>query len=79
LSLISASRAQDVSTRLKGLHSVLSYKRLSKGRFQLPRVTAGADRVVLDGTQLAMLLGGFDPVRTRRTEAWNPPERRGVA
>jgi transposase len=56
---------------------VLYYKRLSRGRFQLPRVTAGADRVVLDGTQLAMLLGGFDPVRTRRTEAWDPPEPRG--
>ncbi len=57
---------------------VLYYKRLSRGRFQLPRVTAGADRVVLDGTQLAMLLGGFDPVRTRRTEAWGPPAPGGV-
>jgi hypothetical protein len=42
-------------------------------------MTAGADRVVLDGTQLAMLLGGFDPVRTRRTEAWEPTTRRGAA
>ena len=58
---------------------VVYYKRLARGRFQLPRLTAGADRVVLDGTQLAMLLGGFDPVKTRRTEAWSPPERRGVA
>lgn len=58
---------------------VVYYKRLARGRFQLPRLTAGADRVVLDGTQLAMLLGGFDPVRTRRTEAWSPPERRGAA
>ena len=41
--------------------------------------TAGADRVVLDGTQLAMLLGGFDPVKTRRTEAWEPAARRGAA
>ncbi len=58
---------------------VVYYKRLARGRFQLPRLTAGTDRVVLDGTQLAMLLGGFDPVKTRRTEAWNPPERRGAA
>jgi transposase len=58
---------------------VVYYKRLARGRFQLPRMTAGADRVVLDGTQLAMLLGGFDPVRTRRTEAWEPTTRRGAA
>jgi transposase len=58
---------------------VVYYKRLARGRFQLPRLIAGADRVVLDGTQLAMLLGGFDPVKTRRTEAWSPPERRGAA
>ena len=58
---------------------VVYYKRLSKGRFHLPRAIAGADRIALDATQLAMLLGGFDPVRTRRTEAWTPPERRGVA
>lgn len=58
---------------------VVYYKRLARGRFQLPRVTAGTDRIVLDGTQLAMLLGGFDPVKTRRTEAWEPAERRGAA
>ncbi len=58
---------------------VVYYKRLARGRFQLPRLTAGADRVVLDGTQLAMLLGGFDPVKTRRTDAWEPAIRRGAA
>lgn len=58
---------------------VVYYKRLARGRFQLPRLTAGADRVVLDGTQLAMLLGGFDPVRTRRTAAWEPATRHGAA
>lgn len=51
---------------------VVYYKRLARGRFELPPLKVGADRVVLDGTQLAMLLGGFDPVRTRRTEAWEP-------
>ena len=53
---------------------VVYYKRLARGRFQVPRPKAGADRVELDGTQLAMLLGGFEPVRTGRTEAWSPPE-----
>jgi len=55
---------------------VLYYKRLSRGRFQIPRVASGADRIVLDATQLAMLLGGFDPVRVRRTEAWEPSRAR---
>jgi transposase len=58
---------------------VVYYKRLARGRFQLPRMTGDTDRVVLDGTQLAMLLGGFDPVKTRRTEAWEPAGRRSVA
>jgi len=58
---------------------VVYYKRLARGRFQRPPMTAGADRVVLDGTQLTMLLGGFDPVRTRRTEAWEPAARRADA
>jgi transposase len=55
---------------------VLYYKRLARGRFRMPRVADGADRVVLDGTELAMLLGGFDLVRTRRDEAWEPGRRR---
>jgi len=58
---------------------VLYYKRLARGRFVLPRVTAGADRVVLDATQLAMLLGGFDPVNARRVAAWEPASRRASA
>jgi transposase len=51
---------------------VVYYKRLARGRFQLPRLTADADRIVLDPTQLVMLLGGFEPVSTRRTPAWQP-------
>ncbi len=51
---------------------VVYYKRLAKGRFRLPTLDAKADRVVLDGTELAMLLGGFDLARTRRQSAWRP-------
>lgn len=51
---------------------VVYYKRLAKGRFPLPAIAADADRVVLDGTELAMLLGGFDLARTRRQAAWRP-------
>lgn len=49
---------------------VVYYKRLAKGRFRLPVIAADADRVALDGTELAMLLGGFDLARTRRQSAW---------
>jgi transposase len=55
---------------------VVYYKRLARGRFRLPKVGAGADRIVLDGTELAMLLGGFDIVSARRVAAWEPRARR---
>ena len=51
---------------------VLYYKRLSKGRFRLPRVPAGADRIVMDGTELAMLLGGYEVRASQRQPAWQP-------
>lgn len=54
---------------------VLYYKRLARGRFRMPKIPTGADRVVLDGTELAMLLGGFDLVGARRAEAWEPGNR----
>jgi len=58
---------------------VVYYKRLARGRFRMPRVSAGADRVVLDGTELAMLLGGFDIAQTQRKDAWEPKTRRPAA
>jgi transposase len=58
---------------------VLYYKRLAKGQFRLPRVPEGADRVVLDSTELAMLLGGFDLALARRQPAWEPRRRPLVA
>ena len=53
---------------------VVYYKRLAKGRFRLPTIPVDQDRVVLDGTELAMLLGGFDLARTRRIPAWRRVE-----
>ena len=50
---------------------VVYYKRLARGRFRLPEIDAKADRVILDGTELAMLLGGFDLTRSRRQVAWH--------
>jgi len=51
---------------------VVYYKRLAEGRFKWPRVAPDADRVVLDPTELTMLLGGFDLTNARRTPAWQP-------
>lgn len=49
---------------------VVYYKRLAKGCFRLPRFDATVDRVILDGTELTMLLGGFDLTRSTRQRAW---------
>lgn len=54
---------------------VLYYKRLERGRFQLPKVAAGARRVEMDGTQLMMLLDGIDVTRVHRAAVWQPPAR----
>jgi transposase len=54
---------------------VVYYKRLARGRFRMPRIATGADRIVLDSTELAMLLGGFDLAGARRVEAWQPRGR----
>jgi transposase len=58
---------------------VVYYKRLARGRFRLPRVASSADRVVLDATELAMLLGGFDVAHAPRAKAWEPGTRRPAA
>lgn len=54
---------------------VLYYKRLARGRFRMPAIAKSTDRVVLDATELAMLLGGFELGRTRRLDPWEPPKR----
>lgn len=52
---------------------VLYYKRLSQGRFRMPKVPANATRVELDATALTMLLDGIDVKYVRRPVAWTPP------
>jgi transposase len=49
---------------------VLYYKRLSRGRFRMPSVRAGATRIEMDATTLAMLLDGIDVERVRRPAAY---------
>ena len=52
---------------------VLYYKRLSQGRFRLPAIPQGAQRVQMDATTLAMLLDGIDVKHVRRPVHWSPP------
>jgi transposase len=52
---------------------VIYYKRLQKGRFQMPEVRPGQRTVTLVGTQLSMLLGGFD-LNVERLRRWHPPQ-----
>lgn len=48
----------------------LTYKRLERGRFQVPVVHG--DRAQMSGAQLAALLEGIDLSRARRIPVWNP-------
>lgn len=45
---------------------VLLYRRVERGRFRIPRVPAGAERAVLDATELTMLLDGIDLAHVKR-------------
>jgi transposase len=51
---------------------VVLYKRFEKGRVRLPPIVPGAERISLDGAQLAMLLDGIDLSRVQRDAAWSP-------
>jgi transposase len=52
---------------------ILYYKRLSQGRFRMPKIPSDVTRVELDATTLAMLLDGIDVKYVRRPAAWAPP------
>ena len=51
---------------------VVYYKRLEKGRFQLPVVDPRRRHVEMEPAQLAMLLDGID-LNARRLARWSPP------
>ena len=57
---------------------MLSYKRLERGRFSMPRIPEGASQVVLDPASLAMLLDGIDLRAVRRTTMWQPTTRKSA-
>ena len=51
---------------------VLYYKRLERGRFRAPRLSADGKAAELDATGLAMLLDGIDVAKVRRPDPWKP-------
>lgn len=51
----------------------LFYKRLERGRFRLPQVTATQTSVRLEATQLRLLLDGADWERVHLPCPWQPP------
>lgn len=52
---------------------VLVYKRLERGRFQLPALRG--NRVQMTAAQLGALLDGIDLSRARRIPVWNPQKQ----
>jgi transposase len=56
---------------------VLYMKRLERGRFQLPAVSARTKHVEMEPAQLAMLLDGID-LNARRLARWNPSGDKGI-
>lgn len=64
------SPAQTAELCLARLHSLVSYKRLEKGKFVWPPIVEGA--LQLTAAQLALLIEGID---WRRTVAPEAPER----
>jgi len=53
-------------------------KRLERGTFAWPAPEAGRDHVELRNEDLALLIGGLDPARTRRRR-WYERRPRGIA
>ncbi len=53
---------------------VMIYKRLEKGRFQLPRQLAAGDRSLsIEASELVLLLEGIDLRGAKRLPRWTPP------
>ena len=55
---------------------ILAYKRLERGRFKMPQVSASEKTVRLEASQLAMLLDGIDYSHIRRPRLWHPPSEK---
>ena len=68
-----ASRAQDALPPTERLHSVLSYKRLEKGRFRPTFSTSGRlSSAAIEAAELALIVEGIDLAGARRRPRWQP-------
>jgi transposase len=56
---------------------VLYFKRLNRGRFQLPVGDERRTRVQMEAAELAMLLDGID-LNAKRLERWRPSIEAGI-
>lgn len=56
---------------------VVYFKRLERGRFQLPAVNERRTRVEMEAAQLAMLLDGID-LNAKRLARWRPASNEGI-
>ena len=51
---------------------VVWHKRLELGRYRIPEISVGENRIQLDGGQLSMLLDGIDFSKVHRQKRWEP-------
>ena len=56
---------------------VVYFKRLEKGRFQLPAVDGERTKVEMEAAELAMLLDGID-LNAKRLQRWKPSIERTI-
>ncbi len=56
---------------------VVYFKRLERGRFQVPTLNATRASVEMEPAQLAMLLDGID-LNAKRLARWTPPDTQGI-
>ena len=56
---------------------VVYFKRLERGRFQLPAVDESRTKVEMEPVQLAMLLDGID-LNAKRLARWKPASPEGI-
>jgi len=54
----------------------LWYKRLERGTFRLPESAAEASSIVIDATQLALILGGLELSGAKRQRRYALPEKK---
>jgi hypothetical protein len=68
-----ASHAQEASLHWENLHSVLSYKRLERGRFSfVADIDPGATSIEMDARDLSGLLEGLEVSKARAASRWDP-------